>query len=319
MEIYQLKTFVTVAKHGSITKAAALLYLSQPAVSAHIKGLEEQLGLRLFERNAKGMQLTPSALALLGQAEQMLQLQRQLLADARQLKAELPATLRLGSNRSPSAQLLGQLLSQLSDSAPELEIVLRYGSTLEIAEQIADGSLDAGFYTEFAPLPLPATSQLQSIVLQQFGIFLAAPAAWQQSGIELPLTTAMLSSAQWQQLATLPWICPAPTSCCGYTAEQVFEQQQFRPRKLIQVDQEHVTRTLIASGVGIGLLHAGTAQQACASGEVVLLGPALQQVQLHFGYRPERQQEPLLQLLIQSLPQLTSGQQLVDAAINQSD
>ena len=73
MDIYQLKTFVTVAAEGSITKASELLFLSQPAVSAHIKALEDELGLQLFNRTAKGMSLSAQGLALLTKAEQLLQ------------------------------------------------------------------------------------------------------------------------------------------------------------------------------------------------------------------------------------------------------
>lgn len=58
MEIYQLRTFVTIAKEGSITRASELLFLSQPAVSAHIKAMEDELGLVLFERTPRGMSLT---------------------------------------------------------------------------------------------------------------------------------------------------------------------------------------------------------------------------------------------------------------------
>ncbi|MBN1205362.1 MAG: LysR family transcriptional regulator, partial [Myxococcaceae bacterium] len=53
MDIYQLKTFVTVAREGSITRASGLLHLSQPAVSAHIKAMEDTLGLSLFERTPR--------------------------------------------------------------------------------------------------------------------------------------------------------------------------------------------------------------------------------------------------------------------------
>lgn len=55
MEISLLKTFVTVARAGTITRASELLHLSQPAVSAHIKLFEETLGIVLFERTARGM------------------------------------------------------------------------------------------------------------------------------------------------------------------------------------------------------------------------------------------------------------------------
>ena len=58
MEIYQLRTFVTVAQQGHLTQAAELLHLSQPAVTAQIKALEEEVGMPLFERTAGGVNLS---------------------------------------------------------------------------------------------------------------------------------------------------------------------------------------------------------------------------------------------------------------------
>lgn len=58
MDIYQLRTFVVVAREGSVTRASDVLHLSQPAVSAHIKAMEDGLGLSLFERTPRGMSLT---------------------------------------------------------------------------------------------------------------------------------------------------------------------------------------------------------------------------------------------------------------------
>jgi len=58
MDIYQLKTLVAVAREGSVTRASEVLHLSQPAVSAHIKAIEDALDLVLFERTPRGMTLT---------------------------------------------------------------------------------------------------------------------------------------------------------------------------------------------------------------------------------------------------------------------
>ena len=149
MELYQLKIFVTVAKTGAVTKASEQLYLSQPAVSAQIKALEEELGLALFERTVRGMSLTPHGVVMLEQAQQLLARQRDMLDEARRLRGGISGRLRLGSNRGPSAQLLGKLLTQLSEAAPELEVSLEFGSPAEIAAAISEGRLDAGFYTEF--------------------------------------------------------------------------------------------------------------------------------------------------------------------------
>ncbi|PJR87320.1 hypothetical protein CN878_22665 [Ochrobactrum sp. 695/2009] len=60
MEIYQLRTFLAVARCQHLTRASEQLHISQPAVSKHIKALEEELGLKLFERTASGVFLTRS-------------------------------------------------------------------------------------------------------------------------------------------------------------------------------------------------------------------------------------------------------------------
>jgi len=76
MELYHLKTFITVAEEGHLTRVAQRLNTSQPAVSAHIKGLEEELGLMLFVRTPKGMRLTREGEELRDQAVRALSMNR---------------------------------------------------------------------------------------------------------------------------------------------------------------------------------------------------------------------------------------------------
>ncbi|MBU1439098.1 MAG: LysR family transcriptional regulator [Gammaproteobacteria bacterium] len=289
MDIYQLKTFVTVARQGSITRSAELLFLSQPAISAHIKTLEDELGLSLFERTPRGMSLTTQGLALLTKAEQLLALHQEIKTDARQLSGQLSGRVRLGSNRSPSAQVLSKLLTQLAERCPQLEVSLEYGSAVEIVDAIRMGRIDAGFYTAD---PLESAG-LQQIEVDSFGVYLAAPPGWVHAE----------GAPDWQQISRLPWICPATNTCCGRLAEQLFVEHGFRPAKIIHVDQEHVTRTLVAGGVGLGLLHQPTALDAQQKAELVLLGPPLQQVQVWFGFLSNRQQEPLLLALLNAVQQ----------------
>ena len=72
MELYQLRTFLTVAELGNLTQAAVVLHLSQPAVTAQIKALEEELGLPLFERVDGGVTLTRAGSHLLDEARELL-------------------------------------------------------------------------------------------------------------------------------------------------------------------------------------------------------------------------------------------------------
>ncbi|MEO7735383.1 MAG: LysR family transcriptional regulator, partial [Kofleriaceae bacterium] len=194
MEIYQLRTFVAVAHEGSITRASERLYLSQPAVSAHIKALEETLGLALFERTARGMSLTSDGQRLLAKAEHTLAAHRELLDEATRLKGHLTGRLRLGAGSNASTEHIGRLLTVLSDRCPEVEVTLQHGNSLEILGSIRNGTLDAGFYNEAGE----PDAALQIVEVARFAIYLAAP----------PGLAAASQPLDWKALAEVPWICP---------------------------------------------------------------------------------------------------------------
>ena len=71
MELYQLRTFLTVADEGHLTRAAEKLFTSQPAVSTQVRALEDELGVKLFERSSRGMTLTAAGFALQEQARKI--------------------------------------------------------------------------------------------------------------------------------------------------------------------------------------------------------------------------------------------------------
>jgi DNA-binding transcriptional LysR family regulator len=279
MEIHQLKTFVAVAREGSITRASELLHLSQPAVSAQIKAMEDTLGLSLFERTPRGMSLTSDGLRILVKAELTLAAHHELMQEAARRKGRISGKLRLGACNS-SKESIGQVLTVLSERFPEVEVALKHGSSVEILTGIRNGSLDAGYYNEAGE----PDADLTTIDVARFGIYLAAP----------PGLIAVAQPLDWKALAGVPWIYPTSSTCCGATAERLFEQHQIRPRRIISIDREDVTRTMVAGGVGVGLLHADTAKDAAARGEVELLFESPKPVRVLFAYLASRAEDPLL-------------------------
>lgn len=280
MDIYQLKTFVAVARERSITRASELLHLSQPAASAHIKAIEDTLGLTLFERTSRGMSLTRDGERLLARAEQTLAAHQELMDEATRIKGHLTGKLRLGAGSNANNDAIGRLLTILSERYPDVEVVLKHGTSLEILTGIRNGSLDAGLYNE-AGEPDP---ELATIEVSQFKIYIVAP----------PGRVAVSEPLDWRALADLPWIYPASSACCGRTAESLFKTHQIRPKRIISVDREDVTRTLIAGGVGVGLLHADTAKEAQLRGEVEVLFRSPTSVRTMFAQLASRAQDPLL-------------------------
>ncbi|AUX36087.1 MULTISPECIES: LysR family transcriptional regulator [Sorangium] len=280
MDIYQLKTFVAVAREGSITRASALLHLSQPAVSAHIKAIEDALGLAVFERTARGMSLTRDGERLLAKAEQALAAHQELMDEATRIKGRLAGKLRLGAGSNSNDEAVGRLLAVLSERCPEVEVVLKHGTSLDILAGIRNGSLDAGFYNESGELD----PELATIEVSRFRIYVVAP----------PGLAAISGRPDWRSLADLPWIYPTLSACCGRAAESLFKMHQIRPKRIISVDRNDVTRTLIAGGTGVGLLHADTAKEAQARGEVELLFECPTWVRVLFAHLASRAHDPLL-------------------------
>lgn len=287
MDIHQLKTFVAVAREGSITRAAELLHLSQPAVSAHIKAIEDALGLTLFARVARGMSLTRDGQRLVAKAEQALAAHQELMDEATRIKGRLTGKLRLGAGGSTNNDAIGRLLAGLSERCPEIEVILKHGTSLDVLAGIRNGSLDAGFYNE-AGEPDP---ELATLEVSQFRIHLVAR----------PGLVAAADPLDWGALAELPWIYPTASACCGRTAEHLFKTHHVRPRRILSVDREDVTRSLIVGGVGVGLLHADTARDAEARGEVELLFEAQTRVRVLFAHLAVRAQDPLLAAVTSTL------------------
>jgi DNA-binding transcriptional LysR family regulator len=278
MEIHQLKTFVMVAREGSITRASERLHLSQPAVSAHIKAIEDTLGLVLFERTARGMTLTPDGERMLAKAERTLGAHRDLLDEAMRLKGGVTGTLRLGASGTASTELVSRLLVRLDERHPDVELVLQQGRSLEILDGLRDGTLDAGFYNE-AGAPDPALATLE---VGRFDVLVASAPGL----VARPL--------DWSVIAKHAWIGPATSTCCGAAAERLFAAHGVRPARFVHVDREDVTRTLIAGGVGLGLLHADAAKAAQASGEVELVHEEEAPVRVLFAHLASRANDPLI-------------------------
>jgi DNA-binding transcriptional LysR family regulator len=280
MDIYQLKTFVVVAREGSITRASETLHLSQPSVSAHIKAIEDALALVLFERTPRGMSLTSEGQRLLAKAEQTLAVHQELMDEATRIKGRLTGKLRLGAGSASNNQAIGRLLTLLSERCPDVEVILKHGTSVEILAGLRNGTLDAGFYNEASE----PDSDLATIEVSRFTTYVVARPG-------LVVTPAPLD---WIALADFPWVYPTASACCAGTAEELFRRHQIRPRRIISVDRADVTRTLVAGGIGVGLLHADTARMAHARGEVELLFECQNVVRVLFARLASRAQDPLL-------------------------
>ncbi len=140
--IRQLEYFVALAERLSFRKAAESCYVSQPALSAQIAQMEGTLGVKLFERNSRGVRLTAAGDALLPTAHEVLEGCGRLGQIARSIGAPLTGPLRLGVIPTIGPYLLPKVLPALHETYPELELFLREEMTDRLVAQLEKGKLD---------------------------------------------------------------------------------------------------------------------------------------------------------------------------------
>jgi DNA-binding transcriptional LysR family regulator len=279
VELYQLRTFVAVAESRHLTRAAEKLHVSQPAVSAQIKALEDDLDVALFERSSSGMLLTAAGQRLLPYAERTLAAAQDLRTEARALQGQIAGVLKVGTLSDPDFIRVGQLLARTLELHPLLKLELHSEVSGAAFEAVRDRTLDASFY--FGELSHPAVAGL---VLGPMLYRVCAPAAWK----------ARVDAADWAQLASMPWILTPSISTHNQLVGKLFREHGLSPAKVVEADHESVIKSLVVSGVGLSLLREDLARLLEAQGEVCVWGRTELGTTLRFVYPAERAADPLL-------------------------
>lgn len=139
---FRLKTFVSVARHRSFTRAAHELFVTQPAVTRHIKELEAQVGASLFDRSRGGITLTKAGEAMLYHAEKILDSYRRMQFDLNLLTGNFAGELRLGASSTIAQYVLPPYLARYSTRYPEIRATLDTGNTRQMVQALFSHSID---------------------------------------------------------------------------------------------------------------------------------------------------------------------------------
>lgn len=141
----ELKTFIAVAETKSFTLAGQAVALSQPAVSAHIKMLEQQFGTPLFYRSNKQLIITESGQILYKRAKEIVDLVRIAREDIERASVSVRGTLKIGASYTVGEYILPDIVAVFSRTYPDVMVELAIGDTAEISKKVCNFSLDLGF------------------------------------------------------------------------------------------------------------------------------------------------------------------------------
>src|SRR5574337_234003 len=144
MDLRQLEIFVKVVQLGSFSKAAEALFLTQPTVSEHIRGLEEEIGIRLLDRLGRGAAPTKAGQLLLGYAQRILELQREARQALEQFQGRMSGELVVGASTIPGEYVLPALTGRFKEKYPDIAISLLIGDSQGVVDWVLGGRVEVG-------------------------------------------------------------------------------------------------------------------------------------------------------------------------------
>jgi DNA-binding transcriptional LysR family regulator len=177
MELRHLRYFVAVAEERGFTRAAERLWVAQPGLSTQVRRLETELGVQLFERHARGVDLTEAGELLLERARTVLAAADVAGATGADVRAGVHGMLRLGVSSGPGWGGTPVLLEQFASERPRVEVTVMQGPGGALWRDLRDGRLDA----MIAPAA-NGSPDLRSLALGQEPLVVLAGPAHRLSG-----------------------------------------------------------------------------------------------------------------------------------------
>lgn len=148
MEIRVLKYFLTVVREESITKAAEVLHITQPTLSRQLAQLEEEIGVKLFDRGTRKIKPTNEGMLLRRRAEEILQLVDKTEQELVEQEEQIEGKISIGSGETAAVQILSNLIKTFSEKYPRVTFDLFTATADLVKEQMDKGLIDAGLLLE---------------------------------------------------------------------------------------------------------------------------------------------------------------------------
>jgi DNA-binding transcriptional LysR family regulator len=250
----QLMIVRAIARQGSFRRAADSLYVSQPAVSLQIQNLERQLGVTLFDRGGRRVQLTEAGQILVRYSDQILSLCQEVgraLGDLQEMKR---GTLLLGASQTVGTYVMPQLMGQFWQAYPQISVQLMVHSTRRIAHKLTNGEIDLAIVGGEIPLELQPHLRIAAFAQDEY--VLVGPAA-DPAQIQSMRETRDPPVLPISDLLQLQFIQLDPQSSTRHTIDRVLEQHGIDPaalKVLMELSSIEAIKNAVQSGLGVAFL-----------------------------------------------------------------
>ncbi|PYV98423.1 MAG: LysR family transcriptional regulator [Acidobacteria bacterium] len=239
MDFEQLETFLEVARLSSFSRAAERRFRTQPAISAQIRALEEEVGARLLDRSGGKVSITQSGKLFQKYAEETLEARKAVLTAIAETERVPRGEIIVGANEGTCLHILPEVFAEFKRQYPDVAVNIKRADYGKILESVIDNSVD------FGVVSLPVTdNRLKIVLIHRDELVIIAPPGH-------PL--AENKSARVADVANFPLVMPK----VGHTRdalEELFNERRVKPRYAMELDSSELLKRFVAANVGVGFI-----------------------------------------------------------------
>ncbi|MFS8775128.1 LysR substrate-binding domain-containing protein [Synechococcus sp. W65.1] len=277
----QLLIVQAIAQEGSFRRAADSLFISQPAVSLQVQNLERQLGVVLFDRSGRKVELTDAGQVLLQYSERILKLCREAVQALAEVQGMGRGQLVLGASQTVGTYVMPFLIAQYHRYYPGIAVQLLVQSTRRIAQKLVDGRLDLAVVGGEIPFELQRHLKVIAVAEDEY-VLVGAPGC-------TPAAPAL------GDLVTLPFITLDPQSSTRQTIDRALSRHGINPAQLqvrLELSSIEAIKNAIQAGLGVAFLSMAAVGSDLEQGRLQKLEVEGLQIRrtLWLAYNPERYQ-----------------------------
>ncbi|MCU7876633.1 MAG: LysR family transcriptional regulator [Candidatus Thiodiazotropha sp. (ex Lucinoma borealis)] len=241
MELNALRAFVQVAHDGSFSQAAESLYLTQPAISKRIAGLENELSIRLFDRMGRQVFLTEAGRHLLPRAKRIIHELTDIRRELSNLSGRIAGRLAMGTSHHIGLHRLPAVLRRYTDSNPQVELDIHFMESEKACQSVEHGELELAVVT----LPLKPADALRSKTIWLDPLKVVV-------GMDHPL--AKLHQVSLNELLHYPAVLPTRGTYTRTLVEQRISSHHKQVNCSLATDYLETLKMMTTIGLGWSLL-----------------------------------------------------------------
>ena len=239
MDFDQLEAFLEVARHASFSRAAEKRFRTQPAISAQIRALEEEVGAQLFDRSGGRVSLTAAGKEFHKYVEETLEARKQMVAHLAEMEHVPRGEIVVGANEGTCLYVLPEVFAEFKKQYGGVAVGIKSAESTRILESILDNSVD------FGVVSLPVSDNRLTVVPihRDELVVITAPEH----------TLARMKSVPIAEAAKYPLLLPKS----GHTRdalEEIFFERRLKPTISMELDSSELLKRFAAADVGVGFI-----------------------------------------------------------------